>query len=133
MPFESLQEAVAELDEYDPKKRRKAHGLPADGSSLVGSVSAWYPVRPSPSHLRLRQWAFERTSLRQGNTARLKRSGWRERRLSEADSRQVRVLDFERAFSRLDPIHQQVLVLTYRDGVRHRDSARVLGMSERNV
>ncbi|WP_162601513.1 RNA polymerase sigma factor [Occallatibacter savannae] len=83
--------------------------------------------------LRLRQWAFERTALRQGNTARLKRSGWRERRLSEADSRQVRVLDFERAFSRLDPIHQQVLVLTYRDGVRHRDAARVLGMSERNV
>ena len=31
--------------------------------------------------MRLKQWALERVALRQGNTARLKRSGWRERRL----------------------------------------------------
>jgi hypothetical protein len=40
-------------------------------------------------------------------------SGWRARRQREADSRQVRVLDFERALSLLDPAHQQILLLTY--------------------
>ena len=83
--------------------------------------------------MRLRQWAFERTALRHCNTTRLKRSGWRERRLSEADSRQVRVLDFERAFSRLDPLHQQALVLAYRDNLPYRDAAHVLAISERNL
>ena len=83
--------------------------------------------------MRLRQWAFERTAIRQGNTVRLKRSGWRERRLRETDSRQVRVLDFKRAMSHLDPLHQQILVLTYGDGIRHRDAVRILGMSERNI
>ena len=83
--------------------------------------------------MRLKQWAFERTALRQGNTARLSRAGWRERRQREADSRNVRVLDFERALSHLDPMHQQILLLTYRDGIRHREAANMLGMSERNV
>lgn len=83
--------------------------------------------------IRLKQWAYERTSLRQGNTARLKRSGWRERRLRENDSRQVRVLDFERALSQLDPAEQQILVLTYRDKLRYEDIAKVLGCSVRKI
>jgi len=83
--------------------------------------------------MRLKQWAFERIALRQGNTTQLKRSGWRERRVRETDSRNVRVIDFERALSQLDPAHQQILVLTYRDGVRHREAAHILGMSERKV
>jgi len=37
--------------------------------------------------MRLRQWGFERTALRQVNTSHLKSSGWRERRVREADSR----------------------------------------------
>ena len=83
--------------------------------------------------MRLKQWAFERTALRQGNTSRLQRTGWRERRLREADSRNVRVLDFERALAHLDPTHQQILILTYRDGIRHAEAAHMLGMSERKV
>ena len=65
--------------------------------------------------MRLKQWAFDRTT-RHGRTARNEFSGWRERRQRESDSRQVRVIDFERALSHLDPIHQQLLLLTYRDG-----------------
>lgn len=34
-PVEHLQEAIAELTTYDPQKRRKDHGVPAD---LVGGV-----------------------------------------------------------------------------------------------
>ncbi len=82
--------------------------------------------------MRLKQWAFERTLLRQGNTARLKRSGWRERRLRESDSRQVRVLDFERALAQLDP-RATLLVLTYRDKVRYEDIAAVLGCCVRKI
>jgi len=54
--------------------------------------------------MRLKQWAFERVALRHGRAARIEQTGWRERRMSEADSRNVRVLDFERAMSQLDPL-----------------------------
>jgi hypothetical protein len=76
---------------------------------------AWYPVRPSNAIMRLKQWAFERTALCDGRTTCAESSGFRERRQREADSRNVRVMDFERALSHLDPMHQQALVLTYRD------------------
>jgi hypothetical protein len=52
--------------------------------------------------MRLKQWAFDRTQLRAGRTARMEFSGWRECRMREADSRHVRVMDFERALSHLD-------------------------------
>ena len=83
--------------------------------------------------MRLKQWAFDRSSLRHGRAANIEHSGWRERRQREADSRNVRVIDFELALSKLDPLHQQVLVLTYRDGVRHKQAAHMLGVSERLV
>lgn len=83
--------------------------------------------------LRLKQWAFDRVQLRHGRTARLEFSGWRERRQREADSRNVRVIAFEEALARLDPAHQQVLILTYRDGLRHADAAAMLGCSPRTV
>ena len=35
--------------------------------------------------------------------------------------------------SHLDPIHQQILVLTYGDGIRYREAAHILGMSELNI
>lgn len=54
--------------------------------------------------LRLKQWAFDRAQLRHGRTAKPEFSGWRERRQREADSRQVRVMDFERALAHLDPM-----------------------------
>jgi DNA-directed RNA polymerase specialized sigma24 family protein len=83
--------------------------------------------------MRLNQWAFDRVQLRHGRTARIEFSGFKERRQREADSRNVRVLDFERALSQVDPAHQQILILTYRDGVRHGDAAHMLGTSERNL
>jgi hypothetical protein len=61
--------------------------------------------------MRLKQWAFDRAALRHGRTANIEHSGWRERRMREQDSRQVRVIDFERALSCLDPVHQQMLLL----------------------
>jgi len=83
--------------------------------------------------MRLKQWAFERVALRHGRTCKPEFSGWKERRSREADSRNVRVIDFERALGQPDPAHQQILVLTYREGIRHREAARMLGTSERNI
>ena len=83
--------------------------------------------------MRLKQWAFDRAALRAGRTTRMEFSGWRERRLREADSRAVRVLDFERALSQLDPAHQRVLLLTYRDGIRHAQAASMLGCGVMNI
>jgi len=83
--------------------------------------------------MRLKQWAFERVALRHGRTANIEHSGWTERRTREADSRHVRVIDFERALGQLDPVEQQLLVLTYRDNVPHKHIAAVLGCSVRTI
>jgi DNA-directed RNA polymerase specialized sigma24 family protein len=83
--------------------------------------------------MRLKQWAFDRAALRAGRTTRMEFSGWRARRQREADSRQVRVIDFELALSKLDPMHRQILLLTYRDGIRHAQAAYMLGCSVKNI
>ena len=83
--------------------------------------------------MRLRQWAFERAKLRNGETTRITRNGWRERRQCQLDARNVRVLDFERALSHLEPEQQQALVLAYNEKARHQDIAAVLGCSPRKV
>ena len=83
--------------------------------------------------MRLKQWAFDRLQLRHGRTCKPEHSGYKERRRREADSRHVRVVDFELALARLDPDEQQVLVLTYRDKVSHEDIAAVLGCSVRKI
>jgi hypothetical protein len=88
-------------------------------------------VGPSHAIIRFKQRAFDRAQLRHGRTARNEFSGWRERGQREADSRNVRVIDFELAFSRLDPMHQQILLLTYRDGIRHHQAAQMIGCSVR--
>ena len=81
--------------------------------------------------LRLRQWAVERTALKCGRSTRLTNAGWRERRETDADARNVRVIDFEKALATLDTAHQYALVLTYRDRVGHAATAAAIGCSIR--
>jgi len=83
--------------------------------------------------LRLRQWAVESRALKCGRTTRLTNKGWRERRETDADARNVRVIDFERALATLDTAHQLALVMTYRDRVGHAATAAALGCSVRTV
>ena len=82
--------------------------------------------------LRLRQWAIERTALKCGRTTRLTNAGWRERRETDADARNVRVIDFEKALATLDTAHQYALVLTYRDRQGHAATAAI-GCSVRTL
>ena len=79
--------------------------------------------------LRIKQWAVDRDALKCGRTTRMTSAGWSERRMTEADSRNVRVIDFERALSSLDPAHQSVLMLTYRDRHGHAAAAAAIGCS----
>jgi hypothetical protein len=60
---------------------------------------------------RLRQWAADRA----GQVTNYQREGWRERRTRDSNARIVRVIDFERALSRLTEEHQAILLLTYRE------------------
>jgi len=83
--------------------------------------------------LRLRQWAVDRNALKCGRTTRLTHAGWRERRQTEADARNVRVIDFEKAFATLDTAHQYALVLTYRDRQGHAATAAAIGCSIRTL
>ena len=84
---------------------------------------------PAPS----KNWIVPIRQSLHGRTCHIEHSGWRERRTRESDSRHVRVMDFERALAHLDPAHQQVLLLTYRDGLRHSQAASMLGCSVRAV
>lgn len=82
---------------------------------------------------RLRQWAADRTALRDAKTTDYQRTGWRERRTRQVDARLVRVIDFERALTRLTQEQQTILLLTYRE---HRDRAEVstlAGISPRSL
>ena len=71
---------------------------------------------------RLRQWAADRTALRSARTTDHSRIGYRERRARDVDARLVRVIDFERALTRLPEEQQTILLLTYRE---HRDQKQV--------
>jgi DNA-directed RNA polymerase specialized sigma24 family protein len=59
------------------------------------------------------------------------RQGWRERRARDIDARIVRIVDFERALSRLDPEHQCILLLTYKDHLDQRAVSEAAGISVR--
>jgi DNA-directed RNA polymerase specialized sigma24 family protein len=83
--------------------------------------------------LRLRQWAVESKALKCGRSTRLTTAGWRERRETDADARNVRVIDFEMALATLDTTHQMALVLTYRDRVGHQATAAAIGCSVRTL
>lgn len=69
--------------------------------------------------------------MKSGHVTDYRRQGWRERRRCESDSRIVRVLDFERALSRLTPEARSLLILTYRDHIDHRAVAIAAGISVR--
>jgi DNA-directed RNA polymerase specialized sigma24 family protein len=53
--------------------------------------------------------------MRSGQVTNYQREGWRERRARDSNARLVRVIDFERALSRLTEEHQAILLLTYRE------------------
>lgn len=69
------------------------------------------------SHLTL--WCHDRSALRHGVASRLHR-----------DARQARTIDFERAFTRLDPDERVILLLTHRDGLKAGNLADILGVGE---
>jgi DNA-directed RNA polymerase specialized sigma24 family protein len=83
--------------------------------------------------LRLKQWAYDRSALRHGHNSKMAFSGWKDRRSGQADARHVRVIDFDRALAQLDPLHQQILVLAYRDHIPRIEAARIIGISPRNL
>jgi DNA-directed RNA polymerase specialized sigma24 family protein len=80
---------------------------------------------------RLRQWAADRTAMRAARTTDYSRNGWRERRARDVDARLVRVIDFERALTRLPDEQQAILLLTYREHQPQSTIAQVTGCSVR--
>ncbi len=75
---------------------------------------------------RLRQWAADRAAMRAGHVTNYHRHGWRERRARDTNARLIRVIDFERALSRLSEEHQAILLLTYRE---HQPSDKVSALT----
>jgi hypothetical protein len=71
---------------------------------------------------RLQPAPVGRVSMKSGSVANYSGQGWRERRTRDADARLVRIIDFERALSRLTEEHQSILLLTDRE---HPDSRAV--------
>jgi DNA-directed RNA polymerase specialized sigma24 family protein len=55
------------------------------------------------------------------------------RRETDADARNVRVIDFEKALATLDTAHQLALILTYRGRAGHAATAAALGCSIRTL
>lgn len=78
---------------------------------------------------RLRQWAADRA----GQVTNYQREGWRERRTRDSNARIVRVIDFERALSRLTEEHQAILLLTYREHQPQDRVSTLTGVSVRTL
>ena len=76
----------------------------------------------------LRRWSFDRAQLRHG-TPQVKRNGFTPRQSRQADARQVRIIDFERAFATLPPDQRTPLLLFYRDQLSPHHVADILGCS----
>ena len=66
-----------------------------------------------------------------GQVTNYQREGWRERRTRDSNAHIVRVVDFERALSRLTEEHQAILLLTYREHQDYRAVCAATGVSIR--
>lgn len=74
------------------------------------------------------RWSFDLAQLRRG-TKQAKRNGFTPRQSRQADARQVRIIDFERAFATLPLDQRTPLLLLYRDQLSPRHVADILGCS----
>jgi DNA-directed RNA polymerase specialized sigma24 family protein len=83
--------------------------------------------------IRLRQWGADKTALSCAHTTDYQRTGWKERRLRDADARIVRVLDFERALSQLSEEEQGALMLRYRERQHDSETAKLIHCSVRKL
>jgi DNA-directed RNA polymerase specialized sigma24 family protein len=79
----------------------------------------------------MRQWAADRTALKSSRTTDYRRAGWKERRTRDTHARLVRVIDFERALSRLTQEHKSILLLTYREHQPYERVSNLTGVSVR--
>ena len=93
-------------------------GLPADEALAI---------------VRLRQWSEDRAQLRAGRAVHHRLAGYRERRQRDADARNVRVVDFERAFSHLSQDEQTLLAAVYLDRLDKVTAAMLLQIPPRTV
>jgi DNA-directed RNA polymerase specialized sigma24 family protein len=82
---------------------------------------------------RLRQWANDKDAQKGKRAAEYKRCGWAERRASQFDAREVRVIDFDRILNMLSNDYRLSLIFHYRDGHTFAEVATLLGCSERKI
>lgn len=79
----------------------------------------------------LRRWFYDRAKLHQGEASQAQHNGYTPRQSRQADARQVRCIDFERAFAILTPDDRIPLLLVYRDQLPLKHVADILGCSPR--
>jgi DNA-directed RNA polymerase specialized sigma24 family protein len=82
---------------------------------------------------RLRQWASNKQTNRNGKTRNPNSLGWKNRDNRSADAVIVRILDFERALNQLDNAEQVALIMRYRDRESNEEISRLLCCSVRRV
>jgi DNA-directed RNA polymerase specialized sigma24 family protein len=82
---------------------------------------------------RLRQWANDKDRQKNNRATEYQRTAWAERRQSQYDARQVRVIDFDRILNMLSNDYRLSLIFHYRDGHSAAEIATLIGCSERKV
>ena len=80
----------------------------------------------------LRRWSYDRAKLHQGEASQAQHNGYTPRQSRQGGrARQVRCIDFERAFAILTPDDRIPLLLVYRDQLPLKHVADILGCSPR--
>jgi DNA-directed RNA polymerase specialized sigma24 family protein len=81
----------------------------------------------------IRRWCYDRAKLTSGRGNQYQHRGFQRRDERTYDARQVRVLDFERVFSKLPEGSQVLLLLAHRDGLGECELAAMIGADWRTM
>ncbi len=77
----------------------------------------------------IRRWCYDRHKLASGKGNQYKHRGFQRRDERTFDARIVRVLDFERAFTKMPAGAQVLILLVHRDGLTPEEAASIIGVS----
>ncbi|WP_058186800.1 RNA polymerase sigma factor [Terracidiphilus gabretensis] len=81
----------------------------------------------------IRRWCYDSAKLVSGRGNNYQHRGFQRRDERSYDARQVRVLDFERAFSKLPEQNQVLLLLAHRDGISECELAAMISVSPNSM
>ena len=81
----------------------------------------------------IQRWCHDRSKLTSGKGNQFQHRGFQRRDERTFDARMVRVLDFERAFTKLPDADQVMMLMAHRDGIGLHELAEMISVSPNSM